>query len=257
MRYILAFLISFSCCASDTITVIGNNRIANGQPYSGKLGKLQFTPLSCPQAIWTNTYWPQAVAVNLTNGPYSVSLIGGWYDTGILPETTQVRIFVDPAATNSVQFNDCALLATNTSFFFITNPLTQFIGTAYVVTALGPYATKTVLNSVSNSLYASIQAAAGAAGVSAFNARTGMVILVTGDVTNVVRAGSNITYRVSGGNTYIDTTGGGGGNGQTQWDFGAITNPIWLTASSNLNGAKITSGTVSNVALSSDVQAQL
>ncbi|MEN6533324.1 MAG: hypothetical protein ABFD89_06650 [Bryobacteraceae bacterium] len=167
-------------------TVVGSIRDVTSQPYGGQFNFIQFNPLSTPQAIGTNTYWPKVCTAHVAGGVFSASLVGGFYDTGLVPFAKTVRIFVDPAATNVQQFNDCALLATNTSFFFITNPLSLLASTGYVLAAVSPLASKTQLTTTSNTLYGLIQAAAGAAGVVSFNSRTGMVSLLGSDVTGAL-----------------------------------------------------------------------
>lgn len=108
-------------------TVIGSIQDVSALPYGGLVNTIQFTPLSCPQRIGTNTIWPQARTGRLTNGVFNVNLVGGLYYVGLVegpmdltPKT--VKILVPPNNTNVWQFNDCANLATNLGTFVWTNP---------------------------------------------------------------------------------------------------------------------------------------
>jgi len=107
-------------------TVIGSIQDVSARPYGGLVNTLQFTPLSCPQRIGTNTVWPAVRTIRLTNGVFSVNLVGGLYYCGLVegpimqtPKT--VKILVPPNDTNVWQFNDCANLATNVGTFLWTN----------------------------------------------------------------------------------------------------------------------------------------
>ena len=113
---------------AQTATVVGSIHDVTDAPYGGKFNTIQFTPTNCPQQIGTNTYWPQARTALLTNGVFTVNLVPGFYYVGLVgdggfgqvPKTA--RMIVPPGATNTLQFNDCANLASNVLQFSWATP---------------------------------------------------------------------------------------------------------------------------------------
>jgi hypothetical protein len=116
---------------SNAAMVIGSIQDVYANPYGGRFNTIQFTPLSCPQAIDTNTIWPVQKTANLTNGVFQVNLVGGIYWAGLIGDSPlngsfgqtpkTVKILVPPNDTNVWQFNTCANLATNLGTFVWTN----------------------------------------------------------------------------------------------------------------------------------------
>ena len=108
------------CCgAASAATVAGR---ATDSGLNALTGTIRFVPLSTPQALGTNTVWDVPSAVPVTNGTFSVSLVGGLYRTETGPWGRSVRILVPPDDTNVYQFNYVASLATNLGTFVWTNP---------------------------------------------------------------------------------------------------------------------------------------
>jgi len=102
-------------------TVVGSVQDVTAKAYSGQYGFVQFTPLSTPQAIGTNTIWDVPCVARVTNGLFSVNLVGGYYWATPGSPNKTVKILVPPNDTNVWQFNDCANLATNLGTFAWTN----------------------------------------------------------------------------------------------------------------------------------------
>jgi|GEM_PF-4523844 len=139
-HFVSALAIFLACAAflpgcATGATVVGSIQDVTGQPYGGMVNTLQFTPLSCPQRIGTNTVWPIAKGVTLTNGLFQIQLAGGLYYVGLLGDSgppsqpRTLKILVPPNDTNLWQFNDCANLATNLGTFGWTNSLALIAAT--------------------------------------------------------------------------------------------------------------------------------
>jgi hypothetical protein len=104
---------------AQSANVVGSIHDVMDMPFGGQFNTIQFTPTNCPQRIGTNTYWPQTRTARLTNGVFSVNLVPGFYFVGLVGEggfgqvPKTARMIVPPGATNTLQFNDCANLASN------------------------------------------------------------------------------------------------------------------------------------------------
>ena len=220
-------------------TVIGSIQDVSARPYGGLVNTIQFTPLSCPQRIGTNTVWPAARTIRLTNGVFNVNLVGGLYYAGLVelpmaltPKT--VKILVPPNDTNVWQFNDCANLATNVGTFLWTNPPPSSAAT-----------------NVDN---------AGGTNVNLTGSFSGSF---SGSIQGSDFVGAN-SYQSANGGTNIDAFGnfyGGaanltGGNASTFFRSGTIPTqflPSSINGTNGLNGTNVTvgfSGTATNVASS-------
>lgn len=130
----------------STATVIGNIQDVSFNAYGGTVNLMQFTPLSCPQQIGTNTVWPVQSKIRLTNGLFQIQLAGGLYYAGLIGDVAvgqtpkTVKILVPPNDTNIWQFNACASLATNLPIFTWTNGFYNLLaGTNILFTTNGAF----------------------------------------------------------------------------------------------------------------------
>jgi hypothetical protein len=136
MRNTLLFCLLLLCLnVARAATVIGSIQDSFEVPYGGQVKTIEFNPLSTPQAIGTNTVWPVVVTKKVTNGVFSVNLVGGIYWAGLLGDDVAsggakktVKILVPPSDTNTYTFNQVAALATNLGTFSYTNQYYNFVG---------------------------------------------------------------------------------------------------------------------------------